>query len=97
MSRPLRRLLRIPDLSFGQGRRREAVQLDGVFDPQPLERALQLAAPGEPLHFDLMDELGQLLMVLRAKFLVDAIGLNKVQGKPFKQQEIEDKIEEVLQ
>jgi len=41
--------------------------------------------------------LGQLLMVLRAKFLVDAIGLNKVQGKPFKQQEIEAKIEEVLQ
>ncbi len=40
--------------------------------------------------------LGQLLMVLRAKFLVDAIGLNKVQGKPFKQQEIEAKIEEVL-
>ncbi len=41
--------------------------------------------------------MGQLLMVLRAKFLVDAIGLNKVQGKPFKQQEIEAKIEEVLQ
>ncbi|HJS57981.1 MAG TPA: 2-oxoacid:acceptor oxidoreductase subunit alpha [Vicinamibacteria bacterium] len=41
--------------------------------------------------------LGQLLMVLRAKFLVDAIGLNKVQGKPFKQQEIEAKVEEVLQ
>src|SRR5262245_32785076 len=41
--------------------------------------------------------MGQLLMVLRAKFLVDAIGLNKIQGKPFKQQEIEAKIEEVLQ
>jgi hypothetical protein len=34
--------------------------------------------------------------MLRAKYLVDAIGLNKVQGKPFKQAEIEAKIEEVL-
>jgi len=40
--------------------------------------------------------LGQLLWVLRAKYLVDAEGLNKVQGKPFKQSEIEAKIEEVL-
>jgi 2-oxoglutarate ferredoxin oxidoreductase subunit alpha len=41
--------------------------------------------------------LGQLLWVLRAKYLVDAIGLNKVQGKPFMQAEIEGKIEEVLE
>ncbi len=40
--------------------------------------------------------LGQLLWVLRAKYLVDAQGFNKVQGKPFKQSEIEAKIEEVL-
>ncbi len=40
--------------------------------------------------------LGQLRWVLRAKYLVDAEGLNKVQGKPFKQSEIEAKIEEVL-
>jgi 2-oxoglutarate ferredoxin oxidoreductase subunit alpha len=40
--------------------------------------------------------LGQLLWVLRAKYLVDAEGFNKVQGKPFKQAEIEAKIEEVL-
>ena len=40
--------------------------------------------------------LGQLVWVLRAKYLVDAEGLNKVQGKPFKQSEIEAKIEEVL-
>lgn len=38
--------------------------------------------------------MGQLLMVLRAKFLVDAQGYNKIQGKPFKQAEIEAKIEE---
>jgi 2-oxoglutarate ferredoxin oxidoreductase subunit alpha len=40
--------------------------------------------------------LGQLLWLLRAKYLVDAQGFNKVQGKPFKQSEIEAKIEEVL-
>jgi len=40
--------------------------------------------------------MGQLIMLLRAKFLVDAQGLNKIQGKPFKQAEIESKIEEML-
>jgi 2-oxoglutarate ferredoxin oxidoreductase subunit alpha len=40
--------------------------------------------------------MGQLLWVLRAKYLVDAIGLNKIQGRPFKQAELEQKIEEVL-
>ncbi|HXU21615.1 MAG TPA: 2-oxoacid:acceptor oxidoreductase subunit alpha [Verrucomicrobiae bacterium] len=40
--------------------------------------------------------MGQLIMLLRAKFLVDAHGYNKIQGKPFKQSEIEDKIEELL-
>ena len=40
--------------------------------------------------------LGQLVWMLRAKYLVDAIGYNKVQGKPFKQSEIEAKIQEVL-
>ncbi len=40
--------------------------------------------------------LGQLLAHIRAKYLVDAIGLNKVQGKPFMIQEIEDKINELL-
>ncbi len=40
--------------------------------------------------------MGQLLWVLRAKYLVDAEGFNKIQGKPFKQSEIEGKIEQVL-
>jgi 2-oxoglutarate ferredoxin oxidoreductase subunit alpha len=38
--------------------------------------------------------MGQLLMVLRAKYLVDAQGMNKIQGQPFKQAEIEKVIEE---
>jgi 2-oxoglutarate/2-oxoacid ferredoxin oxidoreductase subunit alpha len=40
--------------------------------------------------------LGQLLWVLRAKFLVDAIGLNKIQGRPFGQAELEHHFEELL-
>jgi 2-oxoglutarate/2-oxoacid ferredoxin oxidoreductase subunit alpha len=40
--------------------------------------------------------MGQLLWIIRAKFLVDAIGLNKIQGRPFKQVELEQKIEELL-
>jgi 2-oxoglutarate ferredoxin oxidoreductase subunit alpha len=40
--------------------------------------------------------MGQLLWLLRAKYLVDAVGLNKIQGRPFKQNELEQKIEEML-
>ena len=40
--------------------------------------------------------LGQLVLVLRAKYLVDAVAFTKVQGKPFKQAEIEAKIEELV-
>src|SRR5579863_3211005 len=40
--------------------------------------------------------MGQLVMILRAQFLIDAQGYNKIQGKPFKQVEIEQKIEEFL-
>jgi 2-oxoglutarate ferredoxin oxidoreductase subunit alpha len=41
--------------------------------------------------------LGQLVQVLRAKYLVDAQGYDKIQGKPFKTAELAAKIEEVLQ
>jgi 2-oxoglutarate ferredoxin oxidoreductase subunit alpha len=40
--------------------------------------------------------MGQLAFVLRARYLVDAVGYSKVQGKPFKQSELEAKIVEVL-
>jgi 2-oxoglutarate/2-oxoacid ferredoxin oxidoreductase subunit alpha len=40
--------------------------------------------------------LGQLRWMLRAKYLVDAAGLNKIQGRPFKQAELDQKIEEML-
>jgi 2-oxoglutarate ferredoxin oxidoreductase subunit alpha len=40
--------------------------------------------------------MGQLLWILRAKYLVDAVGLNKIQGRPFKQAELEQKFDEML-
>ncbi|MBZ5529382.1 MAG: 2-oxoacid:acceptor oxidoreductase subunit alpha [Acidobacteriia bacterium] len=40
--------------------------------------------------------MGQLIWVLRAKYLVDAIGMNKIQGRPFMQNELEVKIEELI-
>jgi 2-oxoglutarate ferredoxin oxidoreductase subunit alpha len=39
---------------------------------------------------------GQLSLLLRAFFLVDAVGLNKIQGRPFLVGEIEQKIEDML-
>jgi len=40
--------------------------------------------------------LGQLLMIIRSKFLVDAVGYNKVAGKPFSSSEVFEKIESTL-
>ncbi len=40
--------------------------------------------------------LGQLRTIIRANYLVDAIGLNKVQGKPFSVGEVVEKIEALL-
>ena len=56
---------------------------------------------GEIIHsFDriLVPEmnLGQLKMVLQAKYLLPVMGFNKVQGNPFKAYEIKDKINELL-
>jgi 2-oxoglutarate ferredoxin oxidoreductase subunit alpha len=40
--------------------------------------------------------LGQLLHRIRSEYLIDAIGLHKIQGKPFMVSEIENKIQEVV-
>jgi len=40
--------------------------------------------------------LGQLSMLMRAKYALDPVCLNKVQGKPFTAEEIEEKIREVI-
>jgi 2-oxoglutarate ferredoxin oxidoreductase subunit alpha len=40
--------------------------------------------------------MGQLALVLRARYLVDAVSYPKVQGKPFMQAELEARIEEML-
>ena len=41
--------------------------------------------------------MGQLLRVLRAEYLVDAVGLNKIQGRPFKVSEISARIARMLE
>ena len=41
--------------------------------------------------------LGQLAFILRGTYLVDAVSYSKVEGKPFKQMEIEKKVLEVIQ
>ncbi|MFQ5719405.1 MAG: 2-oxoglutarate ferredoxin oxidoreductase subunit alpha, partial [Acidobacteriota bacterium] len=41
--------------------------------------------------------MGQLAMLLRARFLVDAISLPKVQGRPFTEHEIREKIDDLLE
>ena len=40
--------------------------------------------------------LGQLVQILRSKYLVDAKGINKVQGKPFTVSELVARIEESI-
>jgi 2-oxoglutarate ferredoxin oxidoreductase subunit alpha len=41
--------------------------------------------------------MGQLLTILRATYLVDAVGLNKIQGQPFKVSEIAGKVLSLLE
>ena len=40
--------------------------------------------------------MGQLAMLIRSKFLVDALSLSKVKGKPFNSNEILREIENIL-
>ncbi|MBI3128390.1 MAG: 2-oxoacid:acceptor oxidoreductase subunit alpha [Candidatus Tectomicrobia bacterium] len=81
----------------------EALQARGASVSQVHLRHLNPFPPnlGEVLKkFDkvLVPELnlGQLSKLIRAEFLVDAVGLNKVQGRPFMVSEIISKVEELL-
>ena len=40
--------------------------------------------------------MGQLLMLIRAKFMIPAIGYSKVRGLPFSTHDIVDKVKEIL-
>ncbi len=77
----------------GKGRQVSAIHIRYL---NPLPRDL-----GDIMkHFDrvLVPELnmGQLSMMIRARYLVDAVGLNKIQGKPFKVSEIANAVEGLL-
>jgi len=41
--------------------------------------------------------LGQLIKIIRAEYLIDAIGLNKVKGKPISSAEIQDNVKKILE
>ena len=41
--------------------------------------------------------MGQLLKLIRAEYLVDAVGLNKIQGRPFKVSEVATRIARMLE
>ena len=41
--------------------------------------------------------LGQLIKIIRAEYLIDAIGLNKVKGKPISSAEIQEKVKKILE
>ena len=41
--------------------------------------------------------MGQLMKMVRADYLIDAIGFNKVQGRPFKVSEIANRIARALE
>jgi len=41
--------------------------------------------------------MGQLLKIIRAEYLVDAKGVNKIQGQPFKVIELMEKMREILE
>ena len=77
-----------------KGRRIGHVHLRHL-NPLPKNLGEVLARYGKVLVPEM--NMGQLVMLLRAKYLVDAQGYNKIQGKPFKQSEIERKIEEILE
>jgi 2-oxoglutarate ferredoxin oxidoreductase subunit alpha len=93
----LGRHLRRNRIGGGVGARRRP---RGVGDPP----APPQPVPGEPGRvlgrFDqvLVPELnaGQLALLLRAKFLIDIKSLSKIQGQPFKVQEIRTRIDELL-
>jgi 2-oxoglutarate ferredoxin oxidoreductase subunit alpha len=39
---------------------------------------------------------GQLVTLLRSQYLIPAVGINKVTGKPFKVREIEDAVRKIV-
>lgn len=76
-----------------RGHRVSALHLR-YLNPMPANVGQILASFRQVLTAEM--NLGQLLMMLRAQFLVDAVGFHKIQGRPFKISEIVTKAEELL-
>ncbi|HWN71258.1 MAG TPA: 2-oxoglutarate ferredoxin oxidoreductase subunit alpha, partial [Haliangium sp.] len=78
----------------GQGKRVSHVHLRWVNPLHP-----ELGSVLQNFRHILVPELnmGQLRFVLRARYLVDAQGLNKIQGHPFKVQEVVSAVHRILE
>ena len=81
------------DILRGQGHRVSHVHLRYVHPLHPQLGSL-LRGFSRVLVAEL--NLGQLSLLLRASYLVDARGLNKIKGKPFKVQEVVSALTELL-
>jgi 2-oxoglutarate ferredoxin oxidoreductase subunit alpha len=64
-------------------------------NPLPLDLADQLRKFKKVMVAEM--NMGQLLKLVRADYLIDAIGCNKIQGRPFKVSELTNRINRVLE
>ena len=62
----------------------------------PLEPGLDEVIRNFKRVLDAQLNTGQLRTILRAEFLIDCVGLNKIQGQPFKVREVSEAIEALL-
>jgi 2-oxoglutarate ferredoxin oxidoreductase subunit alpha len=76
-----------------KGRRVSHVQLRWL---HPLNPDLERVLPRFRRVLVAELNMGQLLMVLRSRFLIDMVGLNKVQGQPFKVAEVVKAVEDLI-
>ena len=79
------------------GPRAGAIGGDGApHAPQPVPGEHRRGRRALPEGVDPRDELGQLAMLIRGRFLVDAISFTKVQGQPIFAEELEQEILRVM-
>jgi 2-oxoglutarate ferredoxin oxidoreductase subunit alpha len=64
-------------------------------NPLPANLGAVLRSHGRVLVAEL--NTGQLLLILRSTYLIDAVGLNKVRGQPVRADEVAERIEELLE
>jgi len=64
-------------------------------NPLPSDLAEKLHKFGKVMVAEM--NMGQLLKLVRADYLIDAVGCNKIQGRPFKVSELANRISRALE